>query len=199
MVERGRVAKLSEPKLRVGVLVAVVVVVAAVAAGVFLLRGDDEPSATPTTTESTTTTGPLSAQFTIDDLLTRDAQYSRFLELAEGTDLLDTLAGGEEVTALIPATPAFDGVELPESDEARRELLRGHLLEGTLDLAALVELDGTTVTSLNGRELPVAVVGNEVSVGGVTLAKTNIYAENGVIHVLDGVIRVHAGEIDAED
>ena len=50
------------------------------------------------------------------------------------------------------------------------------------------ELDGKTVKTVGGIELPVIVKGKRVMIGKVSTIKLNIQAKNGVIHVVDSVI-----------
>lgn len=170
----------------IGAVAVLVVVVVGVAAFV-VLRDDEDAPAASTTTSSTTST-QLSRQFTVEALLGADGQFAPLLEAADGTEVLDVLGGDAEVTLLSPDADAFEGVDVPEDAASRQALLERHILAGSYGLADLIELDGESVQNLQGDDLTVSVDGAEVTVGGVTIVKGNIAAQNGYVHVVDAVI-----------
>lgn len=170
------------------IIAAAVILAAVLGLSAFLiLREEDDAPATTTTTSSTSST-QLSRQFTVEALLAADGQFTPLLSAAEGTGVLELLAGEDEVTLLAPDVDAFGEVDVPEDPAARRALLERHILDGSYGLADLIELDGETVPNLAGDELPVTVAGAEVTVGGATIVKGNIAAQNGYVHVVDAVI-----------
>lgn len=172
----------------IGAALALTVVVLAVA--VFLTtRGDDAPPTTTTTTTVATTTTQLSAQLTVAELLPLDEQFATLEELAGDGEVAELLDDDGEWTLFAPSTEALDGVTLPDSQGARDELLRRHVVEGALSVGDLAELDGSTVTALSGDELTV-LVGEDrrITVGGALVVKRQIVAGNGVIYVIDGVV-----------
>lgn len=160
-------------------------------AAFFLLRDSEEDQPPPTSSTTTTETVPLSADFTVAALLPLDGQYAQVLALAESSGALAELDGVEEVTLLAPNTEAFSeaGIDPETTDpEAADQVVRRHILRGTVTMSDLLELDGGTVTTIDGDELPVSVDGTTVTIGGATIAKSNITADNGVIHVVTAVV-----------
>lgn len=178
------------PNARLMLVAAVVLTVAALAF-LALRDGDEAPaSTTSTTADPGVPATQLSAQYTIAELLPLDTQHSRFLELATEADLLDLLER-DEVTVLVPPPEAWEDYDgsVPEDDaDAIERLVRRHILEGNVTTADLMVLDGLTVTDLNGDELRVSIDGARVSVGGAAIAKPNIAAANGTIHVMSAVV-----------
>jgi uncharacterized surface protein with fasciclin (FAS1) repeats len=51
-----------------------------------------------------------------------------------------------------------------------------------------MDLDGTTLTTVEGGELLVEMDGDDVIVGGAKVVAPDIVASNGVIHAIDAVI-----------
>jgi uncharacterized surface protein with fasciclin (FAS1) repeats len=175
------------------ILGALAIVVALGALVAFLtLRDDDAPP--PTTTTTTTAAPPttqVSAASTIGQLLPLDTQFAGVVELAAGTDVIEQLDSEDEVTLFAPTSDAVSGAgALPEAgSDAARDLLRRHMVEGSLDQEDLRQLDGSSVTTLAGDELPVVVAEDgSISVGGATITKSAIVASNGVIFVVDSLV-----------
>jgi uncharacterized surface protein with fasciclin (FAS1) repeats len=171
-----------------GALAIIVVLGAAVA---FITFREDEPPPSTTAMTVAPTTTQLSAVSTIAQLLPLDTQFAALVELVADSEVLEQLGSGDEVTLFAPASDALTDAEgLPEpGSEPAQELTRRHMVEGTLDLEALRELDGSSVTSLAGDELPVVVAEDgSVSVGGATITKSAIVASNGVIFVVDSLV-----------
>lgn len=174
-------------------LIAAGVVVIVVVALVVLAMNRSEPEVIkkPTTTTQPPVVTQLSANYTIGNLLPRDGQYSEFLALAKSSGVLKTLEKDDEITAFIPDTAAWKDTEAAvdkESPEQVTQLLRRHLVAGSLQLRDILKLDGKSVKNLDGQELPVVVDGTTVTVGGAKIAKSNIQASNGVIFVIESVI-----------
>lgn len=172
----------------IGVAVALTVVVIAV--GVFLATRNDNPPPTTTTTTVPPTTTQLSATSTISELLPLDTQFTTLLELADGSAVVEALAGDEPLTLLAPQEEAWDGIDLPEPGSAAAEaLLARHVLEGSFTIQELTELDGSTVTASSGDELGVQLGDDgSITVGGATIVKSPIEASNGTILVVDSVV-----------
>ncbi|MFN4262525.1 MAG: fasciclin domain-containing protein [Thioalkalivibrionaceae bacterium] len=121
----------------------------------------------------------------------RDGRFSTLLAAAEAAGLTDALVTGGPFTLLAPTDDAFDA--LPEGaleslladPQALADVLRGHLIEGTVVAEDVLALD--SVETLAGTTLEIA---NEdgVRIGGAGVIQTDIRAGNGVIHVIDSVL-----------
>ena len=62
------------------------------------------------------------------------------------------------------------------------------MLAGKVAAADVMKLDGKTATTLNGAELKVSTTGGVKLNGKVNVAKTDVAASNGLIHVIDAVL-----------
>jgi uncharacterized surface protein with fasciclin (FAS1) repeats len=86
-----------------------------------------------------------------------------------------------------------DNLLLPENQDDLIDLLQYHVYQGSVLEDDAVDLDGGTVTMLNGLEMSIDVVSMQVVLnqgGGrqATVSMTNVFASNGVIHVIDAVL-----------
>lgn len=114
------------------------------------------------------------------------------LGLTTTPDLVEALSGPGPFTVFAPVNSAFDAI--PEAtlnailaDEPQlNSILRYHVVAGELLAADVVA--ASSLTSLEGSSIPVAVNGNTVTVDGATVIATDIRAKNGVIHLIDAVI-----------
>lgn len=175
------------------------VLIATVLVGVVLsgCNGDDEPKgkSTTTTVATTTTAKPtLSKDFTIPTLLGFDAQFAPLNELVGLSSVKDTLGSDGPFTLFAPNAEAFAKLTAAEMAALKADpdgelatLLSLHVVKGKLSYADLVTGGNTTLESVDGQKLAVVVDGQNVSVGGAAVIKSDIEAENGVIHVLDNV------------
>ncbi len=138
-----------------------------------------------------TSTLPRSEQFTVLDLLGRDGQFIPFREVVTAGQQDALLSGAGPVTLIAPDRTAVTPelvASLSADPAAAAAFVRRHTLEGRYPYQDLLRLGGSTVRTVDGRELPVTVEGTTVTVGGATLRKFDIGAANGVIHVTDGTV-----------
>jgi basic membrane protein A len=71
-----------------------------------------------------------------------------------------------------------------EGDLTDVDVLQAHTVEGEFALASLE--DGQVLTTLAGTELTVSVTEEGVSVNGASVARGDLGASNGIVHVLEG-------------
>ena len=156
-------------------------------------------SASPTTAKRPTTTAkavpttanaPLSKDFTIANLLTRDAQYATFEKVVATAGAKGELKGKGPYTLLAPSQAAFDALgsattaQLTSDQAAAKAFVDQQLLKGRLTYGDLFAKNGKTVTTVGGDRLTVVVKGTAISVGGAPITKNDIAASNGVIQVV---------------
>ena len=65
------------------------------------------------------------------------------------------------------------------------ELLGYHIVPGRFLASDLS--DGMTLTTLSGAQLPVAVSGDTITVGGATLTESDLDSADGVVHIIESV------------
>jgi uncharacterized surface protein with fasciclin (FAS1) repeats len=126
--------------------------------------------------------------------------FSTLVELLEtatleGTPLAEILSDeGSEFTVFAPTNEAFDALaSVPEGDALTNVLLY-HVASGTVLSTDLVNgqvvatlLEGESFTINIGGD-PVAVTLTDGSGNTVNVGPVDVLANNGVIHVIDGVI-----------
>jgi uncharacterized surface protein with fasciclin (FAS1) repeats len=67
-------------------------------------------------------------------------------------------------------------------------LLQGHVVEAADDSGMVAGMVDNPFASLAGTELPVTVDGDTITIGGAEIVEADIFATNGVIHVIDTVL-----------
>lgn len=128
-------------------------------------------------------------------------QLSTLVTAVVAADLDDDLAGEGPFTVFAPVNSAFAdlGQEtvdrlLEDGNQALLQKVLGyHVVPGRI-LAADLE-DGQTVTTLEGSDLTIGLTGG-ATVNDVNIVDTDITADNGVVHLIDGVLM---GNLDIVD
>ena len=145
--------------------------------------------------ENTTTTKPqVTAKMSIYKIATLDGQFGQFLDLAKRAGLNETLEKEGPFTLFAPNSATIIKLGKAKIDSLKADkaglkaLLEDHLVAGDLTLAAIAALNGKSLTSVGGSELPVKVKGNAVTVGGAKIVKSDIDADNGMVFVMDGIV-----------
>ena len=67
-------------------------------------------------------------------------------------------------------------------------LLQGHVVEAADDSGMVAGMVDNPFVNLAGTELPVTVDGDTITIGGAEIVEADIFATNGVIHVIDTVL-----------
>lgn len=185
--------------------------------GVVLVRLDrscrvasaiDPPAPDTTTTApngpTTTTTEPDDEEIpapvfgSVGELVASQERLSLFAAILEESGLAAELSGAEgPFTVLAPTNGAFDDLpadvvaELRTRPDLLAEVVDNHLVAGAADEAELRRLAsdgaGTAVTAL-GSAMPVTVAGAAVTIGDATVVDADLWADNGVVHVIDRVL-----------
>ncbi len=134
----------------------------------------------------------------ITELAVNTPDLAQLVAAVTRANLGDTLADTDSgFTVFAPTDAAF--AALPEgtvdglSDEALTDLLQYHVVSGALNAEGVIAGVGMEVATLNGRNLaigsdatdPEAVV---YTIGGANIVGTDIYATNGIVHLIDTVL-----------
>ena len=122
------------------------------------------------------------------DMLNTSDNFSLFTSYLN-TTLSDMLSKEEEYTVLAPTNKAIE--KLGEAQMTKMlgkgaGFVKNHIVKGKLDLNILKNT--SEITTLQGTKLKVSVQGDNISIGNIKVVAADIYAKNGVIHALDGVI-----------
>ena len=157
---------------------------------------DASSDSTTTTTEkaTTTTAGGEMASETIVDIAAGNPDFSTLVELVKAAGLAETLSGDGPFTVFAPTNEAFskvpaDTLQQLQADPtgALADVLKLHVVSGKVLAADAMKLDGQCVDTLGGK-VKIAKSGDNLTIGGATITKTDLEGSNGVIHVIDSVI-----------
>jgi transforming growth factor-beta-induced protein len=117
-------------------------------------------------------------------------------------DLVTTLKGDGPFTVFAPINEAFEALGTdqldvllaPENQALLQKILTYHVISGDVRAADLV--DGGTATTVEGTEVTFDLSGETPMVNGANIIATDIVTENGVIHLIDGVLTENADIVD---
>lgn len=128
-------------------------------------------------------------------ILNSNPNTKTFAELLPLCDYGKGLAGqeGSGFTVLAPSDDAM--AKLPKATidrwkkkpEELDEVVRFHVILGKNDVNKLTNF--RTAPTAAGKDLEVKVQDNEIAVGGAKLIETDLTANNGVVHVIDRVLK----------
>ena len=116
----------------------------------------------------------------------------------QAAELAATLSGPGPFTVFAPTNTAFEAVPasalqslmMPANKAQLQGVLTYHVVPGRLNAASL--RDGQTLTTVNGEELMVTKANGRVMIGNskgmATVTQADVYASNGVAHVIDAVL-----------
>jgi uncharacterized surface protein with fasciclin (FAS1) repeats len=144
---------------------------------------------------------PADAPLSIVETAIADGRFTTLVTAIEAADLVEALSGPGPFTVFAPTNDAFDKLPAGTIDflleSANKgvltEILTYHVFDGSVLASVAVSLDGETVEMLNGANLALDVIGDELilNAGGnrqAVVIITDVLASNGVIHVIDTVL-----------
>jgi uncharacterized surface protein with fasciclin (FAS1) repeats len=143
--------------------------------------------------------GASTEELNITQIATGTAAVSTLTQLVVKAGLVATLRDGGPFTVFAPVNEAFDAIDRPTyfsvvgDNDTLTTVLTLHVVPGEYELSDLMDLDGQTLTTVQGGRLLVEMDGDDVVVGGATIAAPDIAASNGVIHAVDAVITAPNG------
>jgi transforming growth factor-beta-induced protein len=122
--------------------------------------------------------------------------FTTLVKAVQAAGLVDTLKGAGPFTVFAPTDDAF--AKLPAGtldallkDPAKlKDILLYHVVSGKVMAADAVKMDGKTAeTALKGKSIKITVKDGKVMLNdSAAVAKADIEASNGVIHVIDAVL-----------
>jgi uncharacterized surface protein with fasciclin (FAS1) repeats len=136
----------------------------------------------------------------IAEVAEADGRFTTLLAAVEAAGLEEELTGTEELTVFAPTDEAFAALPegtvdalLADPDGALTDILTYHVVPGAVMAETVMTLDGEEVETLAGGTITVGVDGDAVTLTDATGATVNVVAtdvkaDNGVIHVIDGVL-----------
>jgi transforming growth factor-beta-induced protein len=127
--------------------------------------------------------------------------FTTLVSALETAGLVDALSDPDaELTVFAPTDAAFDAIDptdlsvLLADSEALTALLTSHVISGQkVDSVTAYALNGTSVETLSGEDVALTIEDGALLVQGSRVTATDIFATNGIIHVIDQVIGLPGG------
>ena len=119
-------------------------------------------------------------------------QFKTLVSLVKKAGLVGALSGKGPLTVFAPTDAAF--AKVPKATLAAlaadpmklKAVLLYHVVKGRVTAAQAEKL--TSATTLEGQKLKLHVGGGSVFVNGARVVTPNVFATNGVIHVINAVL-----------
>jgi uncharacterized surface protein with fasciclin (FAS1) repeats len=119
--------------------------------------------------------------------------FKTLVAAIKAADLVGTLQGKGPFTVFAPTDEAFaklpagtvENLLKPENRDQLVAILKYHVIAGKVMAADVKTMEAKTV---QGQSVDIIVADAGVTVNGAKVLKTDVLAENGVIHVIDTVI-----------
>jgi len=131
----------------------------------------------------------------IVDTAVEAGSFNTLVAAVKAADLVETLKGTGPFTVFALTDAAFaklpagkpDDLLKPENKAKLKGILTYHVVSGKVMAADVVKLK--TAKTVQGQALTIKVDGSTVMVNNVKVTQTDIACSNGVIHVIDTVVR----------
>ena len=163
-------------------------VVALVASLAVVACGESSSTTTSTSTGMSQTSGE-----TIAAVASGNSDLSTLVSALTAGDLVTTLECTGPFTVFAPTNAAFANIQStvdtllkPANKGQLQSVLKYHVVPGTYMAADLK--DGQELTTVEGEKLTVTVKDGVVKINDATVAKADVPASNGVVHVIDAVL-----------
>lgn len=131
----------------------------------------------------------------LDENIQSENDISEFAAAVEKAGLADALASGTEYTIFAPTDEAFQAYTDENGEvqvEELREVIRTHIVSGTVDAEQAKSLDSAQV--LTGETVTIAQDGDKLAIGDATIVSADIRSGNLTIHTIDAVLAPDAGD-----
>ncbi len=130
---------------------------------------------------------------TILEVASSDGRFTTLVNVIELTGLTTTLNSAGPFTVFAPTDAAFDALgeetinALIGDPATLQSILLYHVVSGSVTASEVVEL--TSATTVNGAPISISVIDGNVFLNDtVQVILTDVFASNGVIHVIDAVL-----------
>ncbi len=120
--------------------------------------------------------------------------FTTLVAALKAAGLVETLQGDGPFTVFAPTNAAFaklpagtvENLLKPENKDQLVAVLTYHVVSGKVTATEVVGLD--RAETLNGESIDITVIAEGVRVNQAAVTTTDVFASNGVIHVIDEVI-----------
>jgi transforming growth factor-beta-induced protein len=139
---------------------------------------------------------------TIVDVAVANGSFTTLVAAVQAAGLVETLSGEGPFTVFAPTDDAFAAAldalgltaeQLLADTATLTSILTYHVIEGEVDAATAISLDGQSAATVNGAEIAISVVDGNVMINDATVIIPDVQASNGIIHAIDSVLLPPAG------
>jgi len=125
----------------------------------------------------------------IVDVIEENSDLSATNDLIADANLGDTLSSGGPFTVFAPSNGAIENAgDLGlEDTDTLTSLLNYHVVPGIYPESAIS--DGASLTTATGSDVILNLIGGTPTVNGVRIVSTDTLANNGIVHIIDGVLQ----------
>lgn len=131
---------------------------------------------------------------TIIDVAQRAKGFKVLVDAIKAADLVKTLQGKGPFTVFAPTDDAFSKLPKetladllkPAGKNKLQAILQNHVVSGRMSAGDVTGKE--SLKSLQGDSLRIRTKGDTVRIGDAKITKTDIKADNGVIHAIDTVM-----------
>lgn len=135
--------------------------------------------------------------YTVLELARQSPNLSTFVQLMESSGVADQLTEDGTYTIFAPTNEAFskmDRMELesllrPENKAKLSSVLMSHVLPSEVNTATMSSNQRIRLGENSYIPITTTGTGTQITVGGANIVVRNVEASNGVIHVVDNVIK----------
>ena len=132
--------------------------------------------------------------YTLWDVISQSPDHTMMATALAATGLTSVVDGQQLLTAMAPTDAAFialvEALEITFGDlltlESFDEILAYHMFAGEVFSSDLT--DGQVITTLQGSDVVIGINQDGVFVNDAQMTVADIVAENGVLHVIDGIL-----------
>jgi uncharacterized surface protein with fasciclin (FAS1) repeats len=181
-------------------IVAGILAVVLIGGGIFWFANrDSNDTANNTSTQQTEQPAETAQKTTIVTLASSTDTLSTLVSAVKAAELVDTLQGQGPFTVFAPTNQAFaalpagtlDTLLKPENKQQLQSILTYHVVPGKVMAADLK--DGQVITTVQGGTLTVKITDGKVYLidgkgNQVMVEKADVNADNGVVHIINGVL-----------
>jgi uncharacterized surface protein with fasciclin (FAS1) repeats len=182
-----------------GVVLAVVAVAIIAVGTLWFINRDDSKETAQNNTPDTSQNETQQSNNNIVVLATNTEALSTLVSAVKAAELVETLQGAGPFTVFAPTNDAFaalpagtlDSLLKPENKEQLKSILTYHVVPGQYTASQLS--DGQELTTVQGGKLTVKITDGKVYIvdakgNQVMVEKADVNADNGVVHVIGGVL-----------
>ena len=130
----------------------------------------------------------------IIDTIIKNGNFKTLIRLLEAADLENTLRGPGPFTLFAPNDGAFEKISnetiddllKPENKDKLSNILKYHVLSGNYTATAIKAMTlPTQIETLSNQKLIADISGNNIRVNEATVTTIDVFATNGMIHIID--------------